>query len=103
MAASEKIMGQLHEQFAHYLMSLMNQTGTDDEGNEYKIPMTAAEAAVLRAFLKDNNIQADPDASTDIRALDAQLRKATDGSVTGAEMDAIMEEFRNISAVGGVQ
>ena len=103
MAASEKLMGQLHEQFALYLMSLMNQTGTDEEGNEYKIPMTAAEAAVLRAFLKDNNIQADPDASTDIRALDAQLRAATEGSVSSAEMDAIMQEFAAISAVGGLQ
>lgn len=93
MAASESLMGQLHEQFAQYLMSLMNQTGTDEEGNEYKIPMTAAEAAVLRAFLKDNNIQADPDASSDIKALDAQLRVATGGSVTDAEMDLIMAEF----------
>lgn len=93
MAASESLMGQLHEQFAMYLMGLMNQTGIDDEGNEYKIPMTAAEAAVLRAFLKDNNIQADPDASTDIKALDAQLRRATDGSVSDAEMDVIMAEF----------
>lgn len=103
MAASEKIMGELHRQFAMYLMGLMNQTDVDSEGKEYKIPMTAAEAAVLRAFLKDNNIQADPDASTDIRALDAQLRAATDGSVSGEEMDAIMAEFAAISAVGGLQ
>jgi hypothetical protein len=98
MAASEKIMGQLHEQFAHYLMGLMNQKGKDDEGNEYVIPMTAAEAAVLRAFLKDNNIQADPDASTDIKALDAQLRKATGGAVTDAEMDLIMKEFADVTS-----
>lgn len=103
MAASEKIMGQLHERFAQYLMSLMDQVGVDDEGNEFPIPMTAAEAAVLRAFLKDNNIQADPDASTDIKVLDAKLRQATDGSVSDAEMDAIMEEFRNVTAVGAIQ
>lgn len=101
MAASEKIMGQLHEQFAHYLMGLMNQKGVDDEGKEYSIPMTAAEAAVLRAFLKDNNIQADPDASTDIKALDAQLRLATGGSVTSDEMDQIMREFADVTNVGG--
>jgi hypothetical protein len=93
MAASEKLMGQLHEQFAMYLMSLMNQTGIDEEGNEYKIPMTAAEAAVLRAFLKDNNIQADPDATADLRVLDAHLRHVTDGTVSEAEMAAIMADF----------
>ena len=93
MAASEKLMGQLHEQFAQYLLGLMNQVGKDEDGNEYKIPMTAAEAAVLRAFLKDNNIQADPDASKDLKALDAHLRAATAGSVSAAEMDSIMAEF----------
>lgn len=93
MAASEKLMGQLHEQFAHYLLGLMNQKGTDENGNEYHIPMTAAEAAVLRAFLKDNNIQADPDASSDIKQLSAELAAATKGHVSQEEMDQLMDEF----------
>lgn len=95
MAASEKTMGLLHEMFAQYLMECMTRKGTDEDGKEYPIPMTAAEAAVLRAFLKDNNIQADPDASTDIKALDAALRIATDGTVSDAEMQAIMDDFAN--------
>lgn len=93
MAASEQLLGQLHEKFAMYLMGLMDQKGTDEEGNEYTIPMTAAEAAVLRAFLKDNNIQADPDASADLKVLDAQLRRAVGDSVSQAEMDDIMATF----------
>lgn len=93
MAASEKLMGQLHEQFAQYLLGLMNQKGRDENGNEYHIPMTAAEAAVLRAFLKDNNIQADPDASADIKQLGANLAAATRGHVSQEEMDALMAEF----------
>lgn len=93
MAASEKTMGKLHEMFAQYLMDCMTRTGTDEEGNEYTIPMTAAEAAVLRAFLKDNNIQADPDASTDIKALSAGLAAATAGTVSAEEMQAIFDDF----------
>lgn len=95
MAASEKVMGQLHEMFAQYLMDCMTRTGKDEEGVEYPIPMTAAEAAVLRAFLKDNNIQADPDASTDLKVLDSALRAATNGHVTADEMDLIMADFAN--------
>ncbi len=93
MAASEKLMGQLHAKFAEYLMGLMDQKGIDENGEEYHIPMTAAEAAVLRAFLKDNNIQADPDASADIKVLGAGLAKATNGVVSKEEMDQIMSEF----------
>lgn len=95
MAASEKTMGTLHEMFAQYLMDCMTRTGKDEEGEEYSIPMTAAEAAVLRAFLKDNNIQADPDASTDVRALSAGLAAATEGTVSAAEMQAIFDDFAN--------
>ena len=97
MAASEKMMGQLHEMFAQYLMDCMTRKGTDEDGKEYPIPMTAAEAAVLRAFLKDNNIQADPDASTDLRVLDSAMRKATMGVVSAAEMDALMQDFENFT------
>lgn len=94
MAASEKLLGQLHEKFALYLMSLMDQFVTDDDGNKIPVPMSAAEAAVLRAFLKDNNIQADPDATADLKVLDAQLRASCGEAVTAAEMDAIMLEFQ---------
>jgi hypothetical protein len=50
---------------------------------------------VLRAFLKDNNIQADPDASTDIRALSAGLAAATEGTVSAEELQAIFDDFAN--------
>lgn len=100
MAASEARLGKLHEMFTEYLMSLMTRTGRDEHGEAFAIPMTAAEAAVLRAFLKDNNIQADPDASTDVRVLEAALNKAVDGTVTQAEMDAIMEDFSQFTGVG---
>lgn len=93
MAASEKTMGKLHEMFAQYLMDCMTRKGKDEEGDEYDIPMTAAEAAVLRAFLKDNNIQADPDASTDVRALSAGLARATEGTVSADELKAIFDDF----------
>lgn len=95
MAASEKTMGKLHEMFAQYLMECMTRTGVDEDGGEYDIPMTAAEAAVLRAFLKDNNIQADPDDTADIKALSAGLAAATAGTVSAEEMQAIFDDFES--------
>lgn len=93
MAASEGMMGNLHAMFAQYLMDCMTRKGTDEAGEEYDIPMTAAEAAVLRAFLKDNNIQADPDGSKDVAALSAGLAAATKGTVSADEMQAIFDDF----------
>lgn len=103
MAASEQMMGQLHAMFAQYLMDCMTRTGKDENGDEYSIPMTAAEAAVLRAFLKDNNIQADPDGAADVKVLNAALAAATDGTVSQAEMDAIMADFTEYTSLGSVQ
>lgn len=89
MAASSSLLGNLHELFAAYWLDQMQRT--DEDGKH--VPLSAAEAAVLRAFLKDNNVQADPDDTGDVRELSKQLRAATEGTVSENELDAVMAEF----------
>lgn len=98
MAASSDMLGSLHELFAQYWMDMMNRSEDvyNDSGDlvgARKIPLSAAEAAVLRAFLKDNNVQADPALDGDVRALSHHLREATSGEVSEAELDSILEGF----------
>lgn len=100
MAAKSSTLGELHELFAQYWHDQMNRQEEirDDDGcviGTRKIPLSAAEAAVLRAFLKDNNVQADPDSDGDVRDLANNLRAATKGSVTDAELEGILDTFQN--------
>lgn len=89
MAATSDALGTLHELFASYWLDQMKRK--DEDGQP--IPLTAAEAAVLRAFLKDNNVQADPAGDADVRGLAEQLRTATSGAVESHELDSILEQF----------
>lgn len=89
MAAKSSTLGTLHELFAQYWMDQMQRKDEDDN----IIPLSAAEAAVLRAFLKDNNVQADPADDQDVKALAGELRKATEGTVSASELDGIIDSF----------
>lgn len=93
MAATSQTLGQLHALFAQYWMDMMGRT--DEDGKS--IPLSASEAAVLRAFLKDNNVQADPDETKELGALAAELRAATKGSVSDGELDHILQDFASFS------
>ena len=89
MAAKSDTLGTLHELFAAYWLDQMQRT--DEDGRN--IPLSAAEAAVLRAFLKDNNVQADPADDHDVRALSQSLKSATEGTVDESELDSILDSF----------
>lgn len=100
MAAKSSTLGDLHELFAQYWHDQMNRQEEvlDADGDVVgyrKVPLSAAEAAVLRAFLKDNNVQADPDSDGDVKDLANNLRAATKGSVSDTELDGILETFQN--------
>jgi uncharacterized protein YpuA (DUF1002 family) len=100
MAAKSSTLGTLHELFAQYWMDQMQRTDENDK----IIPLSAAEAAVLRAFLKDNNVQADPAEDGDVRDLAKELRKATEGTVTDTELDSIINDFqRQMPGYGNMQ
>lgn len=89
MAAKSETLGTLHELFAAYWMDQMKRT--DEDGRI--IPLSAAEAAVLRAFLKDNNVTADPMEGADVAQLANDLRQATEGTVSASELDAVLADF----------
>lgn len=100
MAAKSSTLGTLHELFAQYWLDQMNReeevTNADGEVvGTRKVPLSAAEAAVLRAFLKDNNVQADPAEDGDLKGLANSLRTATEGAVSNDEFDSILESFKN--------
>lgn len=100
MAAKSSTLGTLHELFAQYWMDQMQRT--DEDGKI--IPLSAAEAAVLRAFLKDNNVQADPADDGDVKDLAKELRRATEGTVTDSELDTIINDFqRQMPGYGNMQ
>lgn len=98
MAAKSSTLGTLHELFAQYWLDQMSRVEDvfDADGEvigERKVPLSAAEAAVLRAFLKDNNVQADPADDGDVRELSKALRTATAGTVSESELDQVMADF----------
>ncbi len=100
MAAKSSTLGTLHELFAQYWMDQMTRTTEDG----LVIPLSAAEAAVLRAFLKDNNVTADPADDGDVKDLAKELRKATEGTVTDTELDSIISDFqRQMPGYGNMQ
>lgn len=98
MAATSNALGTLHELFAQYWLDQMNRevdvvNGDGEVVGTRKVPLSAAEAAVLRAFLKDNNVQADPADDGDIKGLAKELATATHGTVGEAELDSILQSF----------
>lgn len=108
MAAKSSTLGTLHELFAAYWMDRMQEKVDvyDADGeviDQRKLPLTAAEAAVLRAFLKDNNVQADVEASDDVKDLAKHLREATAGTVASNELDDIIGDFQRSLQGGTLQ
>ena len=94
MAAPSAKLGLLHELFTDYCMNLLRQT---DENGRMLLP-SAAEAAVVKGFLKDNNVTADPDAANDVKDVANFARQAMrDAGIDTAEMDLIAEDFQNFA------
>lgn len=94
MAASSDRLGSLHERFTKYWEHRLEvaDLGMEDENWQ---PFTSADAAVLRAFLKDNNVTAEPGGDKELEALGSKLRGELAGSgVQTAELDKIMEDAK---------
>lgn len=100
MAAKSKTLGTLHELFAQYFVNLMANPRLDEDGRP--LPLPAAELAVIRAFLKDNNVTADPDATDDVKEVANEARKAMlHAGIDPEEIDRIADDFANFT--GGLQ
>lgn len=99
MAASSERLGNIHEMFSTYWEMRMLQAL--DPNPEVRVAISSAELAVLRAFLKDNGVQADDVGSKELDALSSNLKAATAGIVTDSEMSGIMDDFnRHMSHLG---
>lgn len=93
MAATSERLGGLHDLFTQYWEHRMQQAMDPDP--EKRVGISAAEQAVLRAFLKDNGVQAETTGNAALEALTNDLKAATQGVVKPGELDDIIGEFNN--------
>lgn len=107
MAASSDRLGSLHELFTQYWEERLKQSAAGvetEDGTIVKMPLTASELAVLRAFLKDNNVTADPTDDKALKNLAGELADATKGVVPQNELDDIMRNFTEMMpGIGNMQ
>jgi hypothetical protein len=101
MAANSEVLGGLHALFAEYWAEKMRMAMNPNL--ELRVALSSADAAVIRAFLKDNGIQADPSGDKELSDLAADLKAQTKGIVPQGELDAIMSEFQGYMNTGSVQ
>lgn len=94
MAASSDRLGSLHDRFTGYWEHRLDQAELPMDDENW-MPFSSADSAVLRAFLKDNNITAEPGGDKELEALGDKLAKEVESSgVSRAEMDKIMEDAK---------
>ncbi len=93
MAASSDRLGSLHDAFTRYWEHRLevSELSMDDER---WVPFTAADAAVVRAFLKDNNITAEPGGDKDLARPGERLKGELKGQVDDKELNAIMDDAK---------
>lgn len=99
MAASSSRLGSLHDAFTRYWEHRL-EVSELDMSDERWVPFTAADAAVVRAFLKDNNITAEPGGDKDLAKLGERLKQEVGGAVEEAELDAIIKDARAYMGLG---
>lgn len=105
MAATSDRLGSLHERFTKYWEHRLEVADLSMEDENWQ-PFTSADAAVLRAFLKDNNITAEPGGDKELEALGQKLRGELKGSgVSSSELDKVMDDARKWMGLdtGGIQ
>ena len=103
MAASESVLGELHEQVAKALSEQVQgyQVETDEGVKEVK-PSPALLGAAI-AFLKNNNITADASDNAALRELGEALAARRKKKIPQASLDAAAEDFANRFGQGMIQ
>lgn len=92
MAASSDRLGSLHAMFTAYWEHRFECAALAFDAEGY-IPLTSNDLAVLRAFLKDNNITAEPGGDKELGLLGSQLaRDMAASGVNEAELNSILED-----------
>lgn len=80
MAASESILGNLHERLAETYLDLLKGRPVFDEAGEEvgRIPLGAADLQAINKFLKDNDITCAPDDSGKLAEIEERMRERND-------------------------
>lgn len=89
MAASDTELGEVHKALTQWALEAL-QARDKDTGRSL---LTASEAAVIRAFLKDNDIQAPPGANKDLDDLRAKLASQGRGPKVDPTLDGLADGF----------
>ena len=106
MAASDKKLGALHEQVADALAEQV--VGYDEpvisaEGEVVATKRVRASPALLGAaiaFLKNNNVTADPEDNLALRDLNEKLKARRNKKLPQAELDAAADAFADRYGMG---
>lgn len=101
MAASSDRLGSLHAMFTAYWEHRFEQAALSFDEDGY-IPLTSNDLAVLRAFLKDNNITAEPGGDKELGLLGSQLAGSLKQSgVDQSELDIILQDAQKWMGTNG--
>ena len=103
MAASDKTLGELHEQVAQALSEqVVGYEEQTEEGTRTVRPSPALLGAAI-AFLKNNNITADPEENAALRDLGDKLKARRSKRIPQASLDAAADDFANRFGGGLIQ
>lgn len=100
MAASTKTLGDLHQLVAEALTEqVQGYEEADEEGKTRRVRPSPAVLGAAIAYLKNNNITADPEGNERLRALGDALKARREKRAPQAELDLAAEQFA--ASLGG--
>ena len=104
MAASAKTLGDLHEKVAvAFAEQVEGFVETDAEGQERTVRPSPALLGAAVAFLKNNNITADPETNAALGELKDKLAARRKGKVSAELLDRAANDFAAHMGGGMVQ
>lgn len=99
MAASTKVLGDLHEQVAKALSEQVQGYEEQTEDGVKQVRPSPAVLGAAIAFLKNNNITADPEGNAALRDLNEKLAARRNKKLPQADLDQAAAQFAY--SVGG--
>lgn len=107
MAASAKTLGDLHEKvaaaFAEQVEGYTEEVERGDKVVEVKVRPSPALLGAAVAFLKNNNITADPETNAALSQLSEKLAARRKGKISSASLDAAADEYAQRHGMGLMQ
>lgn len=91
MAATDQRLGELHALLTEHFAEILSGTVKDEDGQPYIVP--AAVLGTIVAFLKNNNITADPTTNKAVAGLTAMLERKATKRMSRKALDEAAEAF----------